>query len=67
MVYPREKVAAHIDQEGTITTDLLQNVHSNIVQQKRRQKHPLMNEGAGGVDAGIARFLVAPLFRRSSV
>ena len=28
---------------------------------------PLMNEGTGGVDAGIARFLVAPLFRRSSV
>ena len=50
-----------------IWEDLLQNVHSNIVQQKRRQKHPLMNEGAGGVDAGIARFLVAPLFRRSSV
>ena len=31
---------------------------TSIVQQKRRQKHPLMNEGAGGVDAGIARFLV---------
>ena len=44
-----------------IWEDLLQNVHSNIVQQKRRQKHPLMNEGgAGGVDAGIARFLVQP-------
>ncbi len=30
---------------------------SNIVQQKRGQKHPCMNEGEGGVDAGIARFL----------
>ena len=41
-----------------IGEDLLQNVHSNIVQQKRRQKYPLMNEGAGGVDAGSARFFM---------
>jgi len=28
---------------------------------------PSWMRGQGGVDAGIARFLVAPLFRRSSV
>ena len=34
-----------------IRKDLLQDVHSNIVQQKLEIVYPLMNEGAGGVDA----------------
>jgi len=36
---------------------LLQDVHSNIVQQKLARKYPLMIEGAGGDDAGLPAFL----------
>ena len=39
-------------------TMIWKNDRCNSVQQKRRQEHPLMNEGAGGVDVGIVRFLV---------
>ena len=31
-----------------VRKDLLQDIHSNIVQQKLARKYPLMNEGAGG-------------------
>jgi hypothetical protein len=35
---------------------LLQDVHSNIVQQKLARKYPLMIEGAGGDDAAKPLF-----------
>jgi len=43
---------------------LLQDVHSNIVQQKLARKHPLMNEGAGGADAGLPAFLLYRKLRK---
>ena len=36
---------------------MLQDVHSNIVQQKLAKKHPHMIEGVGGADAGLPAFL----------
>lgn len=34
-----------------VRKNLLQNVHSTIIQQESEKAHPLMNEGAGGADA----------------
>ena len=40
-----------------IRKNLLHDVHSTIVQQKLEKRYPLMNEGAGGVDAAQPLFI----------
>ena len=40
---------------------MLQDVHSNIVQQKLARKYPLMIEGAGGDDAAQPLFGIRDL------
>ena len=42
-----------------VRRNLLQDVHSNIVQQKLERKYPLMNEGAGGAEAAQPLFYIS--------